>query len=353
MVGGRYQIIDYIDEGGMQEVYKASDIALGAIVALKVPKNKSAKKRFLESARLSASVSHPHVAQTLDFLPNDGHECLVEEFVDGVNLQKALDDGYEIMDPHLAAHILHHLARGLVALHNEGVVHRDLKPSNIMVSNDDEFSIVKITDFGVAKMAGSEIDRAIEEGEESITANTTVVGALPYMAPEVISDSKKVGPLSDVWSIGAIMFRLLTGQLPFGSGLKAIPRVLTEELPDRKSVLKRVGLQFEPLVEELWTIIESCMTRDLVKRIDASELLVRMSTIAYSTEPRRSGKVGFYPAAPNKSCGFIRVEGGGEDVFFHADSFYGKVAPESGQNVTFSAHSGNPQERAHPVLLKK
>ena len=75
-----------------------------------------------------------------------------------------------------------------------------------MVSADASFAKIKITDFGVAKMAGAEIDQAIEEGDESITASQTVVGAMPYMAPEVIADNKDVGPASDVWAIGAILY---------------------------------------------------------------------------------------------------------------------------------------------------
>ena len=346
IVFDRYRIEELVGEGGMQQVYRACDESLERIVAVKVPKNLSARKRFRRSAEVSAKVTHPNVAKTLDFLPEQTIEYLVEEFIEGSDLQFRLDTEFLQLDPHLAAHLVHHLAKGIAACHEIGVVHRDLKPSNIMISADSSFTEIKITDFGIAKMAGAEIDQAIEEGDESITASATVVGALPYMAPEVIQDNNNVGPACDVWATGAILYHVLVGQRPFGSGLIAIPKILKRDLPKRESVLKAKP-QFQKLVSELWGIVEECLNLDPQKRIAAGQLVSRLSEICYSTAPRMEGEIYSYKAGTG-DWGFIKSEEC-ENCFFHADSFYGGK-PSNGQKVNFAFFPGSPSPRAFPVL---
>src|SRR5260221_22923 len=217
-VGKRYRVIQFAGSGGMQEVYKAVDLAFNRTVALKVPKNPSAKKRFARSAEMSARVTHPNVARTLDYMAIGDTFYLVEEFVEGVDLQARLNDEFQYFDPHLAAHMIHHLAKGVAACHHVDVFHRDLKPSNVMVSRDASFQLIKLTDFGIAKMAEAEIDEVMEDTtEESITGSQTVVGALPFMAPELISAPRVATKAADVWSLGAILFYLLFGEKPFGA----------------------------------------------------------------------------------------------------------------------------------------
>jgi serine/threonine protein kinase len=342
----RYRIEALIGEGGMQQVYRARDESLDRIVVVKVPKNLSARKRFKRSAEVSAKVTHPNVAQTLDFLPEQTIEYLVEEFIEGSDLQARLDSDFLRLDPHLAAHLIHHVAKGMAACHRLGIVHRDMKPSNIMVSADASFTKIKITDFGVAKMAEAEIDQAIEEGDESITASQTVVGAMPYMAPEVIADNKDVGPASDVWATGAILYHLLVGERPFGSGLIAIPRILKRDLADRETVLK-VKPQFKQLTEQLWAIIEQCLTLDPEARIDADTLVARLSEVCYSTAQRIHGEIYNYRSGTGQ-WGFIKSPDC-PDCFFHADSYYG-TKPTDGQKVNFACFPGSPKARAFPVL---
>lgn len=349
LVGGRYEIIEFMAEGGMQEVYRALDTSFNRIVALKLPKNPSAQKRFNRSAEMSARVTHPNVAKTLDFLPTENTAYLIEEFVFGTDLQKRLDSDYDLLDPHLAAHVIHHVAKAVATLHNANVVHRDLKPSNIMVSTDPGFSVVKVTDFGIAKMARAEIENAIEEGDDSISASSTVVGALPYMAPEVIQDSKNAGGPSDVWAIGAILFHLLTGRRPFGGGLNAIPKILARDLPPKGGVLQPKR-QFKDLFDALWGIIEACLHVDASERLTAEDLVVQFGSVCYSTAERHIGTIYNFGSHPGR-WGFISAQSL-SDTFFHADSFYGGK-PENGIKVSFARFLGDPNPRAFPVLPLK
>src|SRR5437016_4559980 len=271
-IGERYRIERFIGEGGMQEVYLAKDLKFAKPVAVKVPKNRSVVKRFTRSAVVSAKVTHPNVAKTFDYIKGDDRDYLIEEYIEGYNLQQRLDDEFVRFDPHLTAHCIHHLAKGLSASHHAGVVHRDLKPSNVMVSGDAQLDTVKITDFGIAKMAEEEIDTAVRAGdEESITGSQTVVGALPYMAPELFETDAEISFAADIWSVGALLYHLLIGERPFGRGLQAVPRIVAAKLPERQQIL-RVNQQFEGIVNDLWTIIAACLKKAPSERPSADQL---------------------------------------------------------------------------------
>ena len=143
LIDNRYEILGFIGEGGMQQVYRALDLVLRREVALKVPKNSSAQKRFKRSAVVSAKVNHPNVAKTLDYIETDLSPYLIEEFISGKDLKEGLLQQLGIVDPYLTAKILHHLAKGVAASHNAGVIHRDLKPSNIMFTGEFNLSEIK------------------------------------------------------------------------------------------------------------------------------------------------------------------------------------------------------------------
>jgi serine/threonine-protein kinase len=221
----RYQIKGFVGEGGMQYVYCAWDSILNRYVALKTPKNLSAEKRFHRSAIVSAKVNHPNIAKTLDYLEENERPYLIEELINGQDLSKAILSKVDFLDPFLVARLFHHLSKGLAASHHAGVIHRDLKPTNIMVNGAFQLTDIKITDFGIAKMAEDEIVEAAEGGEDTISASATAVGALPYMAPEAIDTPRDVGLKADIWSLGAMMYELLTGSKPFGKGLKAVRHI--------------------------------------------------------------------------------------------------------------------------------
>jgi serine/threonine protein kinase len=345
-VGDRYEIVSYVGEGGMQEVYRTKDLLLGRTVALKAPKNPSAKKRFQRSAIMSAKVNHPNIAKTLDYFDTDERPYLIEEFIEGKDLGKILAEIFSFVDPYLAAMVLHHLAKGLAASHHAGVIHRDLKPSNVMIADGEFFRGVKITDFGIAKMAEEEIGDAVEGGDESISASRTALGAIPYMAPEIIE--KKVEKASDIWSIGAMIYELLSGTRPFGAGLRAIPAIVAAK-PPPEPPLFRTHPQFRPLGEAVFKIVLECLNKDPKNRPTADQLVIECEGLCYSREPREFGIIRRWQ---NQYFGFISTDGP-KDVFFHRDSFYTEKFPEAGDKVFYARYLGAGSDRGFPFIAVK
>ena len=347
VVAGRYRVRNFIDEGGMQEVYRAIDTSLGREVALKIPKSESGKKRFQRSAAVSARVTHPNVAKTFDYVEEAGRQILIEELVPGPDLRHQLETVFFYLDPHLAAHVFHHLAKGLAAVHRENIIHRDLKPSNIVLSSDHDLATVKITDFGIAKMAEAEIAENIND---MTFASRTVVGAIPYMAPEVIANRDNVSTSADVWSLGAILYHLLTGERPFGDGLQAVHRIMIGHTPNQPKILATVSSQFKQLAEELWGLVIQCLHSNPANRPTAAALVQQCNRLCYSRASRTVGTIDNY-RPKSGSWGFIRSPRDNGGTFFHADSFWGTSTPEVGQSVCYAQFPGVPRNRAHPVLL--
>jgi serine/threonine-protein kinase len=347
IVSGRYKILSYVSAGGMQEVYLAADELLGRRVALKTPKNESAAKRFQRSAIVSARVNHANIAKTLDYFEFGGRAYLVEEFILGNDLGWLLKERYPVLDPLMAGFVLHRLAKGLAASHHAGVVHRDLKPSNVMAVGGEKLSDVKITDFGIAKMAEEEMIEAVEGGDDSITASQTVIGAIPYMAPEAINAIKDAGTASDVWSLGAMAFELISGKKPFGFGLKAIPAILKGEVPSLPGNLS--AQQFKPSGDAIYQVIKQCLQLDPKARLTADQLVVECESLCYPSVIREFGTI---KRMQNSYFGFIQAETGG-DLFFHVDSLFGSRRVAVGDRIWCGRFPGGGADRAFPVLKVK
>lgn len=346
IIGHRYMIEKYLDKGGMQYVYVANDKLTGRQVALKTPQNASATKRFRRSAIVAAKVNHPNVAKTLDYVKEGDSRYLIEELIRGKDLRAALLDKADFTDPFLAAKIFHHLSKGVAAAHHAGVIHRDLKPTNIMVVGDFSLQELKITDFGIAKMAEEVLQEAVDGGEASMTTSQTAVGALPYMAPEAIEDPKKVKSSADIWSVGAMMYHLMTGNYPFGQGLKAVPKIINAEKPPTPNFIT-INPQFSPLACEIMKIIFKCLEKEPSNRPTADALVGMCSNLCYTVDARQYGRVNAYY---HNAYGFITSENG--NVFFHKDSVYGRL-PIVGERVIFSSYSSGDAPRALPVLALK
>ncbi|TPK61662.1 serine/threonine protein kinase [Mesorhizobium sp. B2-4-19] len=337
----RYVPKHWIGAGGMQHVYVAFDVLFERNVALKTPKDDAGVKRFKQSAVVSARVNHQNVAKTLDYFEEGDRPYLVEELVPDKDLFAVMAGNLPYLPPSTCARIFHQLAKGLAASHAADVVHRDLKPSNIMVVGGALFHDVKITDFGIAKMAEEEIGQWAEVG--GATSSKTVLGAIPYMSPEAINDFKVAKKSSDVWAIAAIIYELLSGELPFGTGLKSIPKIVDAVPPKKPSLLN--GAQFKTLGGQLYDIILQCLDKDVTKRPTAKELVGLCEILCYGTTTYSFGTVTHIPGVTGRI-----LDEKGSVLMWHPKCFYGSGSVTVGSRVWFGRDSGQPWDRAFPIV---
>jgi hypothetical protein len=213
---GVYRIEGLLGAGGMGQVYRASDKRLGREVAIKVLRSDgtfdSRRQRRLErEARAAAALNHPNIVAVYDVGESDGTSFIVSELVAGESLAALLKRGH--LAPAQAVGIAVQIAEGLVAAHAGGIVHRDLKPGNIMIVPTEEGQIgrVKILDFGVAEHLAHGDAQATRT---SITEPGAIVGTIAYMSPEQARGAQ-VDERSDLWSLGVVLYQMLTGKLPF------------------------------------------------------------------------------------------------------------------------------------------
>jgi serine/threonine-protein kinase len=195
-----------IGRGGMGEVWQATDEVLGRSVAVKLmlghEADPSAGDRFRLEAQTAARLSHPHVVGVFDFGTWDGKLYLVMELVEGDSLASSPSQPL-VLPPERVAVVAAHAAAGLAAAHRQGVVHRDIKPGNLLV---DAEGTVKLADFGIA--------RFVDDPSAALTTTGQIVGTGLYLAPERAL-GKPASPASDVYSLGCVLYQLLTGQPPF------------------------------------------------------------------------------------------------------------------------------------------
>ncbi len=346
-VGSRYEVGDEIGHGGMQIVRVALDNRLQRKVAIKTPLTSSAAKRFESSAQLSARVRHPNVASALDYFLDGDSAYFVEELIEGIDLQKCFDSHFWRLCPDTTAKVLHNLAKGVAASHQAGVIHRDLKPSNIMVSGDLSFSMIKITDFGIAKLAELQIEADVKELHKSSVTSSTLVGALPFMAPEAVAKGTSLippGPKMDVWALGAIAYYLLTGKHPFGSDFSAVVGILSGKPPASPAPGIMSGATHK-LASDLWEAITLCLKQKPEERPSASELADRCAAMRYLNKPRITSSItGKDPNTPvwfgNTGTSTVALPQG---EFIHG-------APAVGRRVSCFAFDGNPRPRGVAVM---
>ncbi|MEP1579939.1 MAG: serine/threonine-protein kinase, partial [Lentilitoribacter sp.] len=295
ILSDRYEIFERIGQGGMQEVFKATDGVIGKIVAVKTPLEGQTHRRFKQSAILAAKVNNHGTAKTLDYFEENERPFLVEEFVDGQTLDKAIIDFAGYIDPPLAAILFGKLAKGIGASHHVGVVHRDLKPSNVMVTGGFALDAVKITDFGIATLAKEIVDQEFEENAD-ITKSTsgTVKGAIPFMAPEMLfrKQGQSIDAPADIWSLGCMIFYACTGKHPFGVGMDAVLAIGNGDRLDWPNFMIS-NPQFKPVAEALQALVEQCLTPTPANRPTATDLALELSKLCVFSSPRFSGHIHF------------------------------------------------------------
>jgi eukaryotic-like serine/threonine-protein kinase len=216
-IGGRYRLIEPLGRGAMSSVWLAEDPELGRLVAVKLLSPAADRARFEREARAAASLSHPNLCSLYDYGESDGKPFMVLEYLPNGSLEERLADGKPLPDAE-ALSIAREVAAGLAHAHERGLVHRDLKPANVLFDSEGH---PKIADFGIARMGDS----------GTLTEAGTVLGTASYISPEQAS-GELAGPPSDVYSFGVILFRMLTGRLPFtGANAMEVVRMHRDDEP--------------------------------------------------------------------------------------------------------------------------
>jgi serine/threonine protein kinase len=209
----RYEVVEKIGQGAMGEVYLAEDKQLARKVALKfiltdLEQDDTARRRLFREARAAASLDHPYICKVYDTGILEGRTFIAMEYLEGETLKEKLSEG--ALPRSQALRIAEEIAEALEVAHRKGIVHRDIKPSNIALT---EHGHVKITDFGIAKRLPTG-DGDQQEWTATLTKDASTLGTLPYMSPEQVK-GQQVDPSSDIFSLGVVLYEMLTGIHPF------------------------------------------------------------------------------------------------------------------------------------------
>jgi serine/threonine protein kinase len=240
---GRYRVVRQLGEGGMGTVYLGEQVTIGRKVALKLLHEKYAwdeefVRRFRQEARLTASLSHPHVITVYDFdQADDGTLFIAMEYIEGSNLRELIQE--KPLDVSRAVRLGIQIAEGLAAAHYVNVIHRDVKPENIMVARPTDH--VKLTDFGIARLRDA-------PSSTRLTRAGTIMGTPAYMAPEQI-EGEEASQKTDIYALGIILYEMLSGTVPFTAPTPAA--VLMKHLREVPIPLGQLRRGIPPAVERI------------------------------------------------------------------------------------------------------
>ncbi len=285
VLGDRFRVLGHLGGGGMGEVYLAEQVSLGRRVALKVLRREVGQQpgmseRFRREARLLSSVEHPAVVRVIDFGHSQDATCLVMEFAEGETLLQALTTGP--LTPERGRRVLLQLAEGLAAIHAKGIIHRDLKPENVVLTPGPRGEQARLLDFGIAKLLQPDPD------SKGLSQVGVVLGTPEYLSPEQAMGNP-LDARSDIYSLGVLAYRMLSGVLPF-AGPNA-----------RDYLVQHIGTAPRPLMgaapalaedPDLAEIVMRCLSKEPKARFQTAEALVS----ALEAPPRAVGRM--HPLLP-------------------------------------------------------
>ncbi len=270
-----YKILEKIGEGGMGVVYKAEDTKLKRTIALKflprdLTRDQEARDRFVKEAQAAAALDHPHICTVHEIDEAEGKTFIAMAYIEGQSLKEKIDAGPLEIDE--AADIALQVAEGLKEAHDKGITHRDIKPANIMLTEKGQ---AKIMDFGLAKL----------EWGADLTKTATIMGTVAYMSPEQ-AKGEKVDLRTDIWSLGCVLYEMLTGQRPFKSDpYQATIYAILNESPQPITNLRK------ELPQELERIVNKCLEKDPDKRYQkANEIIDDLNSLQKKLKSEKEGK---------------------------------------------------------------
>ena len=256
-IANRYEIVGQVGTGGMSDVYKAKDHALGRYVAIKVLKSEFSEdtnfvSKFRTEAQSAAVLEHPNIVNIYDVGSENGIHYIVMEYVEGITLKTYIEKKGQLTYKE-ALSIAIQVGRGIQAAHAKNIVHRDIKPQNIIISTDGK---VKVTDFGIA--------RAVSEN----TIHSDVMGSVHYASPEQARNGY-VSNRSDIYSLGIVMYEMVTGRVPFdGDSTVAVAiQHLQDEMDPPSKYAPNLPISLEK-------IIQKCTQKSPDRRYDSMESLL-------------------------------------------------------------------------------
>jgi serine/threonine-protein kinase len=269
-----YQIISPIGQGSMGMVYQAKQLSMDRTVAIKIllrqlAMNKEFIERFHREARIAAKLSHNNVVQAIDSGEFSGHHYFVMEYVDGTNIKQELDKG-KVYDEQEAVRIILQIADALDHAHQKGLVHRDIKPENIMLTKD---GTAKLADLGLARLTADETLAQAEKG--------VAIGTPYYISPEQIRGAVDVDVRSDIYSLGATLYHMVTGRVPFPG--KTPTQVMQKHLRAQFVPPDHVNTR---LTAGLGEVVETMMARDRQARYATpADLLIDLKSLLEGKPP--------------------------------------------------------------------
>ena len=284
-LAGKYRLEEHLGSGGMCDVYRATHEAMGKQVAVKLlnpslAADPAIAERFEQEARAASRIHHPHAINMMDYgIAEDGTPFIVMEFVRGITLGELLSKN-GALSVERAANILRQAAGALTAAHSVGVIHRDIKPDNIIIAEYDGSDWVEVVDFGVAKIL-EDVNR-----RTSLTGANIIVGTPRYMSPEQCEE-KPVDARSDIYSLGIVLYEMLSGEAPFKGDSST--RLLVAHAQEPPEPLRNKRPDLSP---ELEAVVMSALEKDPSRRPqEASEFATRFQQAAGLAQPANSATV--------------------------------------------------------------
>ena len=279
---GKYTVISQLAIGGMGEIYKAEHPTLGSTVIIKcltVKNHPAIEERFRREARIMMDLRDERIVQVYDHFKERSSYCIVMEYVEGIDLDHLIKERRYLSND-MALLIFTEVCKALKYAHERKVIHRDIKPANILISRTGE---VKLTDFGVA---------ASMEQDEDLTREGMTLGTPAFMSPEQISDPRSVDQRADIYSIGVLLYVMLTGQKPFENSFE--PKVLARVNRGRYILPRKINPKIPPPVQRL---IRKAMHHKIKKRYqDIQEVLKKCTKLLkpYQDQKQVNGNIRRY-----------------------------------------------------------